>query len=98
MVTIKKDNKLFDKVYNEISSGCNKSGRPLTYSEEVMMEITIKALVEEQKKELNSYFIPLKKAGDIHYGHRNDTIEMAYLRGRNEIINELRNVLFGDEK
>ena len=55
------------------------------------------ALVEEQKKELNSYFIPLKKAGDIHYGHRNDTIEMAYLRGRNEIINELRNVLFGDE-
>ena len=55
------------------------------------------ALVEEQKKELNSYFIPLEKAGDIHYGHRNDTIEMAYLRGRNEIINELRKVLFGDE-
>ena len=49
MVTIKKDNELFDKVYNEIISGCNKSWRPLTYSEEVWMEITINALVEEQK-------------------------------------------------
>jgi len=101
MVTIKKDNELFDKVYNEISSGCNKSGRPLTYSEEVLMEITIKALVEEQKKEYDKIFdwiyknntIPLK--GTIHIA----SLDGGWINGLKlgDRLRQLKKVLFGDE-
>jgi hypothetical protein len=43
---------------------------------------------QEAKKDLikKAQFIPLTDAKNIHYGHQNDTLEMAYLRGRNEII------------
>lgn len=48
---------------------------------------------QEAKKEVfdillnKANYIPLIEANNIHYGHQNDTLEMAYLRGRTEIIN-----------
>jgi len=60
-----------------------------------IIEKAIDIAIREAKKEMiedileKVGFIPLNEANSIHYGHQNDTIEMAYLRGRNEIINEL---------
>jgi len=48
-------------------------------------------LLSATKKELTLLFVA--KDTKISYGHRNDTLEEAYLRGRNEIINEAKDVL-----
>lgn len=68
-----------------------------------MIKVFKKALKQAREEKLNklideSNFIQLDKANEIQYGHQNDTLQMAYIRGRNEIINLIKKHLNEEEE
>jgi len=74
-----------------------KDGNKYTASDFDITE-SIQMIIKEAKKELIddikrfniSLFIPKEEKKNIHYGYLNDDIIDAYLRGRNEIISEIK--------
>jgi len=58
----------------------------------LLMETFTCICIDKLKDELLKEFVPIDESSKLHYGHKNDTLEIAYLRGRNEILKMIKEV------